>query len=156
MKLGKFWWVFMGPKFYSFRELRAVSYISNWTRHIFFFFSLFVPRKNVELKKVNSKYILKSTLTPKMKRKQTDLERCQSWPNVEGSHGGSTDNIQFYLHQVIIIYVYFFSVPVYSAQMFTKYDRISQLRTLLNEFSPPSLERKSNYSFNSTLYESFS
>jgi hypothetical protein len=44
-------------------------------------------RRNVELKKVNSKYILKSTLTPQLSRKQfhsssSSIERCQSWPNV--------------------------------------------------------------------------
>ena len=46
-----------------------------------------VFRRNVELKKVNSKYILKSTLTPQLSRKQfhsssSSIERCQSWPNV--------------------------------------------------------------------------
>jgi len=60
-------------------------------------------RRNVELKKVNSKYILKSTLTPQLSRKQfhastSSIERCQSWPNV-----GQTDSnseMKFYLGTV--------------------------------------------------------
>lgn len=60
-------------------------------------------RRNVELKKVNSKYILKSTLTPQLSRKQfhastSSIERCQSWPNV-----GQTDSnseMKFYLGPV--------------------------------------------------------
>jgi hypothetical protein len=44
-------------------------------------------RENVELKKVNSKYILKSTLTPQLSRKKLEsssssMERCQSMPTV--------------------------------------------------------------------------
>nr|CAD7395474.1 unnamed protein product [Timema poppensis] len=54
-------------------------------------------RKNVELKKVNSKYILKSTLTPQLARKNmggrqspngNSLDRCQSWPTVEKDNSG--------------------------------------------------------------------
>ncbi|XP_075222865.1 secretory chloride channel [Lycorma delicatula] len=42
-------------------------------------------RRNVELKKVNSKYILKSTLTPQLKRKEMSLERCNSFTSVNES-----------------------------------------------------------------------
>ncbi|KAK6639337.1 hypothetical protein RUM43_007609 [Polyplax serrata] len=44
-------------------------------------------KQNVELKKVNSKYILKSTLTPQLHRKQLNnyMGRCQSWPSVTES-----------------------------------------------------------------------
>ncbi|XP_069700272.1 pH-sensitive chloride channel 2-like [Periplaneta americana] len=57
-------------------------------------------KKNVELKKVNSKYILKSTLTPQMSRKQmhgsnTSIDRCQSWPSVVQTD--STNDLKFYL-----------------------------------------------------------
>ncbi|CAB3369314.1 Hypothetical predicted protein [Cloeon dipterum] len=46
-------------------------------------------KKEVPLKKVNSKYILKSTLTPRMARRQlqsslsvgSELDRCTSWPH---------------------------------------------------------------------------
>lgn len=48
----------------------------------------FIFRKNVPLKKVNSKYILKSTLTPHLARKQfqkntTNLERSRSWSSLD-------------------------------------------------------------------------
>ncbi|KAF4524495.1 hypothetical protein B566_EDAN011506 [Ephemera danica] len=52
--------------------------------------------KEVSLKKVNSKYILKSTMTPRMARRAlsgsvgSDLDRCQSWPRVDGGGSGKT------------------------------------------------------------------
>ncbi|KDR18837.1 glycine receptor subunit alpha-1-like isoform X1 [Zootermopsis nevadensis] len=57
-------------------------------------------KRNVELKKVNSKYILKSTLTPQMSRKQihsstSSIDRCQSWPNV--TQTDSNSDLKFYL-----------------------------------------------------------
>ncbi|XP_063231516.1 pH-sensitive chloride channel 2-like [Bacillus rossius redtenbacheri] len=56
-------------------------------------------KKNVELKKVNSKYILKCTLTPQLGRKNlgssSNIDRCQSWPNVEKEMGSSND--MFYI-----------------------------------------------------------
>jgi hypothetical protein len=57
----------------------------------------------VELKKVNSKYIFKSTLTPQMSRKQihgssSSIDRCQSWPNV--TQTDSTSDLKFYLGPV--------------------------------------------------------
>lgn len=60
-------------------------------------------RRNVELKKVNSKYILKSTLTPQLSRKQfhassSSIERCQSWPNVV--QADSNSEMKFYLGPV--------------------------------------------------------
>ncbi|XP_034250681.1 glycine receptor subunit alpha-4-like isoform X2 [Thrips palmi] len=39
-------------------------------------------KNNVELKKVNTKYVLKSTLTPTLHRKQTMMERCRSCPDM--------------------------------------------------------------------------
>ena len=62
-----------------------------------------LSRRNVELKKVNSKYILKSTLTPQLSRKQfhassSSIERCQSWPNVVQTD--STSEMKFYLTPV--------------------------------------------------------
>lgn len=53
-------------------------------------------RKNVPLKKVNSKYILKSTLTPRLARKQfqkntTGLERSRSWSSLDNANGGESD-----------------------------------------------------------------
>ena len=60
-------------------------------------------RRNVELKKVNSKYILKSTLTPQLSRKQFhsssgSIERCQSWPTVMQTESNS--DTKFYLGPV--------------------------------------------------------
>jgi hypothetical protein len=60
-------------------------------------------RRNVELKKVNSKYILKSTLTPQLSRKQlhgstSSIERCQSWPTVVQTDSNS--EMKFYLGPV--------------------------------------------------------
>ncbi|GFG35414.1 hypothetical protein Cfor_10139 [Coptotermes formosanus] len=57
-------------------------------------------KRNVELKKVNSKYIFKSTLTPQLSRKQfhgssSSIERCQSWPNVVQTDSNS--EMKFYL-----------------------------------------------------------
>lgn len=53
-------------------------------------------RKNVPLKKVNSKYILKSTLTPKLARKQfqkntVGLERSRSWSSLDNEN--STESV---------------------------------------------------------------
>lgn len=48
------------------------------------------------LKKVNSKYILKSTLTPKLARKQfqknaTGLERSRSWSSLDNTNSMEQD-----------------------------------------------------------------
>ncbi|EEB15269.1 Acetylcholine receptor protein subunit delta precursor, putative [Pediculus humanus corporis] len=55
-------------------------------------------KQNVALKKVNSKHILKSTLTPQLHRKQLNnyIERCQSWPSVVDENDKGKDNV-FYL-----------------------------------------------------------
>lgn len=58
-------------------------------------------RKNVPLKKVNSKYILKSTLTPRLARKQfqkntTGLERSRSWSSLDNAN---TNNEQDFTSQ---------------------------------------------------------
>lgn len=55
-------------------------------------------RKNVPLKKVNSKYILKSTLTPRLARKQfhrntTGLERSRSWSSLDNGIFAEKDYI---------------------------------------------------------------
>lgn len=57
-------------------------------------------RQNVALKKVNSKYILKSTLTPQLHRKQLNnhFERCQSWPSV--IEGDKNKEDVFYMNNV--------------------------------------------------------
>ncbi|KAJ1529931.1 hypothetical protein ONE63_006659 [Megalurothrips usitatus] len=51
-------------------------------------------KNNVELKKVNTKYVLKSTLTPTLHRKQL-MERCRSCPDMveEGRKPGPERNI---------------------------------------------------------------
>ncbi|KAL0269984.1 UNVERIFIED_CONTAM: hypothetical protein PYX00_007546 [Menopon gallinae] len=56
-------------------------------------------KQNVALKKVNSKYILKSTLTPQLHRKQlhNNMDRCQSWPSVVEDDNKPQDNV-FYIN----------------------------------------------------------
>lgn len=53
-------------------------------------------RKNVPLKKVNSKYILKSTLTPRLARKQFQknnggIERSRSWSSLDNGNAYEKD-----------------------------------------------------------------
>lgn len=70
------------------------------------------------LKKVNSKYILKSTLTPRLARKQfqkntTGLERSRSWSSLDNDNFGEHDytstnyltvHVSFeFLHYIFII-----------------------------------------------------
>lgn len=61
-----------------------------------------ICRKNVPLKKVNSKYILKSTLTPRLARKQfqkntTGLERSRSWSSLDNANNEQDFTSQNYL-----------------------------------------------------------
>ena len=59
-----------------------------------------VYRNNVELKKVNTKYVLKSTLTPTLHRKQTMMERCRSCPDmVEEGRKPQTEITALYVSQ---------------------------------------------------------
>lgn len=70
-------------------------------------------RKNVPLKKVNSKYILKSTLTPKLARKQfqkntTGLERSRSWSSLDNANTSEQDySSQNYLTVHVNIQIYY-------------------------------------------------
>lgn len=61
-------------------------------------------RQNVALKKVNSKYILKSTLTPQLHRKQlhNNMDRCQSWPSVVDGEKSKQEENMFYLNSVSV------------------------------------------------------
>ncbi|XP_024085916.1 glycine receptor subunit alpha-2-like isoform X2 [Cimex lectularius] len=51
-------------------------------------------RKNVELKKKNSRYILKSTLTPQQKRKEIAIDRSHSCSSLEESKQNSASHSQ--------------------------------------------------------------
>lgn len=95
-------------------------------------------RRNVELKKVNSKYILKSTLTPQLSRKQfhastSSIERCQSWPNVVQTDSNSE---MYYLGPVsarsgrtfVALWAWLTVCPL--IRQSTLYSRISILRHL--------------------------
>ncbi|XP_061942122.1 pH-sensitive chloride channel 2 isoform X3 [Apis cerana] len=58
--------------------------------------TIYRRKKTVPLKKVNSKYILKSTLTPKLARKQfqkntTGLERSRSWSSLDNTNTNDQD-----------------------------------------------------------------
>ncbi|TGZ51696.1 Transducin beta-like protein 3 [Temnothorax longispinosus] len=86
----------------------VVSWVSFWLhqdasapRIVLGYNALCLRRKNVPLKKVNSKYILKSTLTPRLARKQfqkntTGLERSRSWSSLDNAN---TNNEQDFTSQ---------------------------------------------------------
>lgn len=75
--------------YYSFMNITFYS-----IQLLLIFLNIF--RKTVPLKKVNSKYILKSTLTPKLARKQfqkntTGLERSRSWSSLDNTNTNDQD-----------------------------------------------------------------
>lgn len=76
IKASEIW--FLGCIFFIFASICEFAFVNIiWRR-----------KKKVELKKVNSKYILKSTLTPRLARKE--LERSHSMNNLHKSHSCSS------------------------------------------------------------------
>nr|XP_033329433.1 glycine receptor subunit alpha-2-like isoform X2 [Megalopta genalis] len=78
IKASEVW--FLGCTIFLFAAMVEFAFVN----------TIYRRKKNVPLKKVNSKYILKSTLTPKLARKQfqkntTGLERSRSWSSLDNA-----------------------------------------------------------------------
>ncbi|KAL7294395.1 hypothetical protein TKK_0012400 [Trichogramma kaykai] len=75
IKASEVW--FLGCTIFLFAAIIEFAFVN----------TIYRRKKNVPLKKVNSKYILKSTLTPKLARKQfqknTGIERSRSWSSLD-------------------------------------------------------------------------
>lgn len=96
IKVSEVW--FLGCTFFIFGSLVEFAFVNTiWRR-----------KENIELKKVNSKYIIKSTLTPKATRKeiglktQNRLHTSSSLDNITNStdsviNGNTTPNFSKYL-----------------------------------------------------------
>ncbi|XP_024940831.1 glycine receptor subunit alphaZ1 isoform X3 [Cephus cinctus] len=84
IKASEIW--FLGCTLFLFSAMVEFAFVN----------TIYRRKKNVPLKKVNSKYILKSTLTPRLARKQfqkntTGLERSRSWSSLDNSNATETD-----------------------------------------------------------------
>ncbi|XP_034948508.1 LOW QUALITY PROTEIN: kinesin-like protein KIF19 [Chelonus insularis] len=91
IKASEIW--FLGCTIFLFAAMVEFAFVN----------TIYRRKKNVPLKKVNSKYILKSTLTPRLARKQfhkntTSLERSKSWSSLDhGRLNGNDYSSQNYL-----------------------------------------------------------
>ncbi|XP_012169554.1 pH-sensitive chloride channel 2-like isoform X1 [Bombus affinis] len=84
IKASEIW--FLGCTIFLFAAMVEFAFVN----------TIYRRKKNVPLKKVNSKYILKSTLTPKLARKQfqkntTGLERSRSWSSLDNANTSEQD-----------------------------------------------------------------
>ncbi|XP_015428712.1 PREDICTED: glycine receptor subunit alpha-2-like [Dufourea novaeangliae] len=84
IKASEIW--FLGCTIFLFAAMVEFAFVN----------TIYRRKKNVPLKKVNSKYILKSTLTPKLARKQfqknaTGLERSRSWSSLDKANSVEQD-----------------------------------------------------------------
>ncbi|CAD1477676.1 unnamed protein product, partial [Heterotrigona itama] len=84
IKASEIW--FLGCTIFLFAAMVEFAFVN----------TIYRRKKNVPLKKVNSKYILKSTLTPKLARKQfqkntTGLERSRSWSSLDNANSSEQD-----------------------------------------------------------------
>ncbi|KAK0077460.1 hypothetical protein PV326_010037, partial [Microctonus aethiopoides] len=84
IKASEIW--FLGCTIFLFAAMVEFAFVN----------TIYRRKKNVPLKKVNSKYILKSTLTPHLARKQfqkntTNLERSRSWSSLDRGQFKETD-----------------------------------------------------------------
>ncbi|KOX68996.1 Transducin beta-like protein 3 [Melipona quadrifasciata] len=84
IKASEIW--FLGCTIFLFAAMVEFAFVN----------TIYRRKKNVPLKKVNSKYILKSTLTPKLARKQfqkntTGLERSRSWSSLDNANSNEQD-----------------------------------------------------------------
>ncbi|EZA55080.1 Transducin beta-like protein [Ooceraea biroi] len=82
IKASEIW--FLGCTIFLFSAMVEFAFVN----------TIYRRKKNVPLKKVNSKYILKSTLTPRLARKQfqkntTGLERSRSWSSLDNANMNS-------------------------------------------------------------------
>ncbi|XP_011139596.1 gamma-aminobutyric acid receptor subunit beta-1 isoform X2 [Harpegnathos saltator] len=86
IKASEIW--FLGCTIFLFAAMVEFAFVN----------TIYRRKKNVPLKKVNSKYILKSTLTPRLARKQfqkntSGLERSRSWSSLDNTNGSEQDFI---------------------------------------------------------------
>ncbi|XP_078039944.1 pH-sensitive chloride channel 2 isoform X1 [Augochlora pura] len=84
IKASEIW--FLGCTIFLFAAMVEFAFVN----------TIYRRKKNVPLKKVNSKYILKSTLTPKLARKQfqkntSSLERSRSWSSLDNATSTDQD-----------------------------------------------------------------
>ncbi|XP_043281426.1 pH-sensitive chloride channel 2 isoform X2 [Venturia canescens] len=84
IKASEIW--FLGCTIFLFAAMVEFAFVN----------TIYRRKKNVPLKKVNSKYILKSTLTPRLARKQfhkntTGLERSRSWSSLDNANSMEQD-----------------------------------------------------------------
>ncbi|XP_066588921.1 pH-sensitive chloride channel 2 [Prorops nasuta] len=84
IKASEIW--FLGCTIFLFAAMVEFAFVN----------TIYRRKKNVPLKKVNSKYILKSTLTPRLARKQfqkntTGLERSRSWSSLDNGNISEQD-----------------------------------------------------------------
>ncbi|XP_006563760.1 glycine receptor subunit alpha-2 isoform X3 [Apis mellifera] len=84
IKASEIW--FLGCTIFLFAAMVEFAFVN----------TIYRRKKTVPLKKVNSKYILKSTLTPKLARKQfqkntTGLERSRSWSSLDNTNTNDQD-----------------------------------------------------------------
>ncbi|XP_011308600.1 glycine receptor subunit alpha-2-like [Fopius arisanus] len=90
IKASEIW--FLGCTIFLFAAMVEFAFVN----------TIYRRKKNVPLKKVNSKYILKSTLTPHLARKQfqknaTNLERSRSWSSLDKTPSEPDYSSQNYL-----------------------------------------------------------
>lgn len=83
IKASEIW--FLGCTIFLFAAMVEFAFVN----------TIYRRKKNVPLKKVNSKYILKSTLTPRLARKQfqkntTGLERSRSWSSLDNENASDS------------------------------------------------------------------
>ncbi|XP_012283682.1 glycine receptor subunit alpha-2 [Orussus abietinus] len=84
IKASEIW--FLGCTIFLFAAMVEFAFVN----------TIYRRKKNVPLKKVNSKYILKSTLTPRLARKQfqkntTGLERSRSWSSLDNGNASEQE-----------------------------------------------------------------
>lgn len=83
IKVSEVW--FLGCTGFIFSSLVEFAFVNTiWRR-----------KKNIELKKVNSKYILKSTLTPRPGRKDMSLQKSSSCSSLDRSSIGGSNQQGF-------------------------------------------------------------
>lgn len=85
IKVSEIW--FLGCTGFIFGSLVEFAFVNTiWRR-----------KKNVELKKINSKYILKSTITPRLARKDMGLHKSRSCSSLDNNSSNQPSYSNHYL-----------------------------------------------------------